>query len=55
MIVCCDAPATGSGTWRAADGRLAWDEPVSAPGSYVRLRAEMDPIVAFSAAHFAIE
>ena len=32
-----------------ADGRLAWAEPVSAPGSYVRFRAEMDLIVAFSA------
>ena len=31
------------------DGRLEWAEPVSTPGSYVRLRAEMDLIVAFSA------
>ena len=31
------------------DGRLAWAEPVSTPGSYVRLRAEMDVVVAFSA------
>jgi len=31
------------------DGRLAWGEPVATPGSYVRLRAEMDLIVAFSA------
>ena len=30
------------------DGRLEWAEPVSTPGSYVRLRAEMDLIVAFS-------
>ena len=32
-----------------ADGRLAWGEPASAPGSYVRFRAEMDLVVAFSA------
>ena len=32
-----------------ADGRLSWGEPVSTPGSYVRLRAEMDLVVAFSA------
>jgi uncharacterized protein len=32
-----------------ADGRLAWGEPVSTPGSYVMFRAEMDLIVAFSA------
>ena len=32
-----------------ADGRLAWGEPVSTPGSYVRFRAEMDLVVAFSA------
>ncbi|HTO12664.1 MAG TPA: urea carboxylase-associated family protein [Candidatus Binatia bacterium] len=32
-----------------ADGRLAWGEPVSTPGSYVRFRAEMDVVVAFSA------
>ena len=31
------------------DGRLEWAEPVSTPGSYVRLRTEMDLIVAFSA------
>ena len=31
------------------DGRLAWAEPVSTPGSYVRFRAEMDLVVAFSA------
>jgi uncharacterized protein YcgI (DUF1989 family) len=31
------------------DGALAWGEPVSAPGSYAVLRAEMDLIVAFSA------
>ena len=32
-----------------ADGRLSWGEPVSAPGSYAVLRAEMDCVVAFSA------
>ena len=32
-----------------ADGRLAWGEPVSTPGSYVLFRAEMDLVVAFSA------
>ena len=32
-----------------ADGTLSWAEPVSPPGSYVRFRAEMDLIVAFSA------
>jgi uncharacterized protein len=32
-----------------ADGRLAWGEPVSTPGSYTVFRAEMDLIVAFSA------
>lgn len=32
-----------------ADGRLAWGEPVSAPGSYALFRAEMDLVVAFSA------
>ena len=32
-----------------ADGRLAWGEPVSTPGSYVTFRAEMDLVVAFSA------
>jgi hypothetical protein len=32
-----------------AEGRLAWAEPVSTPGSYVRFRAEMDLVVAFSA------
>lgn len=32
-----------------ADGRLSWEEPVSRPGSYVTLRAEMDAVVAFSA------
>ena len=32
-----------------ADGTLSWGEPVSPPGSYVRFRAEMDQIVAFSA------
>jgi uncharacterized protein YcgI (DUF1989 family) len=35
-------------TW-TAEGRLSWGEPVSTPGSYVRLRAEMDLVVAFSA------
>ena len=32
-----------------ADGRLAWGEPISTPGSYVMFRAEMDLVVAFSA------
>jgi hypothetical protein len=32
-----------------ADGRLAWGEPVSTPGSYAVFRAEMDLVVAFSA------
>lgn len=32
-----------------ADGRLAWGDPVSAPGSYALFRAEMDLVVAFSA------
>jgi uncharacterized protein YcgI (DUF1989 family) len=32
-----------------ADGRLAWGEPVSTPGSYVLFRAEMDLVVTFSA------
>ena len=32
-----------------ADGRLAWGEPVSTPGSYVMFRAEMELVVAFSA------
>jgi len=31
------------------DGRLAWGEPVSTPGSYAVFRAEMDLVVAFSA------
>src|SRR5262245_33933535 len=31
------------------DGFLAWAEPVSPPGSYVVLRAELDLVVAFSA------
>jgi uncharacterized protein YcgI (DUF1989 family) len=31
------------------DGQLAWAEPVSTPGSYVVLRAEMDLVIAFSA------
>jgi hypothetical protein len=34
--------------WTPA-GELAWDEPVSKPGDYVVLRAELDLIVAFSA------
>jgi uncharacterized protein YcgI (DUF1989 family) len=33
----------------SADGALAWAEPVSAPGSHVVLRAEMDLVIAFSA------
>jgi uncharacterized protein len=32
-----------------AEGGLAWGEPVSTPGSYVRLRAEIDLVIAFSA------
>jgi uncharacterized protein YcgI (DUF1989 family) len=32
-----------------ADGRLAWGEPVSPPGSHAVFRAEMDLVVAFSA------
>ena len=32
-----------------AEGHLSWGEPVSAPGSYARFRAEMDLVVAFSA------
>ena len=32
-----------------ADGRLAWGEPVSAPGSFAVFRAEMDLVIAFSA------
>jgi uncharacterized protein YcgI (DUF1989 family) len=32
-----------------ADGRLAWGEPLSTPGSYVVFRAEMDLVIAFSA------
>lgn len=31
------------------DGTLAWAEPVSTPGSYAVLRAEMDLVIAFSA------
>jgi len=31
------------------EGALSWEEPVSQPGSYVTLRAEMDAVVAFSA------
>ena len=31
------------------DGRLAWGEPVSPPGSYAVLHAEMDLVIAFSA------
>ena len=31
------------------DGSLSFDPPVSAPGSHVLLRAEMDLVVAFSA------
>jgi uncharacterized protein YcgI (DUF1989 family) len=32
-----------------SDGSIAWEEPVSKPGDYVVLRAEMDCIVAMSA------
>ena len=31
------------------EGRLAWGEPVSTPGSYALFRAEMDLVIAFSA------
>jgi uncharacterized protein len=31
------------------EGALSWEEPVSQPGSYVTLRAEMDAVIAFSA------
>ena len=31
------------------DGELSWEEPVSTPGSYILLRAEMDLVIAFSA------
>jgi uncharacterized protein YcgI (DUF1989 family) len=31
------------------DGRLAWGEPVSAPGSFATFRAEMDLVIALSA------
>jgi len=30
-------------------GGLSWEEPLSEPGSYVTLRAEMDLVIAFSA------
>jgi len=30
-------------------GELSWEEPLSEPGSYVTLRAEMDLVIAFSA------
>ena len=33
----------------AADGRLRVDPPVSRPGDYIRLRAEMDLIVGLTA------
>ncbi|HEY3068397.1 MAG TPA: urea carboxylase-associated family protein [Methylomirabilota bacterium] len=32
-----------------AEGRLAWGEPVSTPGSYAVFQAEMDLVIAFSA------
>jgi len=32
-----------------ADGRLAWGDPISTPGSFALFRAEMDLVVAFSA------
>ena len=32
-----------------ADGQLSFESPVSQPGDYVVLRAEMDCIIAFSA------
>jgi len=31
------------------DGTLSFEPPFSAPGSYIRLRAEMDLVIAFSA------
>jgi hypothetical protein len=31
------------------EGALAFDPPVSTPGSYIALRAEMDLVIAFSA------
>jgi uncharacterized protein YcgI (DUF1989 family) len=31
------------------DGRLAWEEPVSSPGSAAIFRADMDLVIAFSA------
>ena len=31
------------------DGELSWEEPVSTPGSYILLKAEMDLVIAFSA------
>jgi len=31
------------------EGELSWEEPVSTPGSYILLRAEMELVVAFSA------
>ena len=31
------------------DGTLSWEEPVSEPGDYVVLRAEVDLVIAFSA------
>jgi uncharacterized protein YcgI (DUF1989 family) len=34
--------------WTPA-GALSWAEPVSPPGSYVRIRAEMDLVIGFSA------
>jgi uncharacterized protein YcgI (DUF1989 family) len=32
-----------------ADGGISFDPPVSTPGSYISLRAEMDVVIAFSA------
>ena len=32
-----------------ADGRLAWGDPVSTPGSYAIFRTDMDLVIAFSA------
>jgi uncharacterized protein YcgI (DUF1989 family) len=34
--------------WKA-DGSLSLEAPISTPHSYIRLRAEMDLIIAFSA------
>jgi uncharacterized protein YcgI (DUF1989 family) len=33
----------------AADGRIAWGEPLSSPGDFVILRAQIDCVVVLSA------